>query len=182
MKTEALHVGMRVKHPQYGTGAVKSIGEHTSEIRFDDGPTRAVSPEASELQPIDAQVSVTGSSQPLKLLIEDTVRAVAATLGLATPEAEVNQLGVRWYKGRLVLHPADPTLQTKEVPVEVFFHKIVMLRNNLRVLEQKINANEKLTDAEKVELQQYITRCYGSMTTFNVLFRNKEDQFTGTAS
>ena len=177
MNVEALHVGMKVRHPQYGVGTVKTISEQTAEIRFDDGQ-RTVAPEAADLQPADAQLEVTGLSQPLKLFVEETLHAAVAALGLEKPDSIVEELGVRWHNGKLVMHPADPTLQTKEVPLEVFFHKIVMMRNNLRVLEQKINAHEKLSDAEKIEMQQYITKCYGSMTTFNILFRNKEDQFS----
>jgi hypothetical protein len=176
MKIEALNVGMKVKHPQYGMGTVKTISEHTADIRFDDGQ-RTISPEASGLQPAEPQAAISGLEKPLSVFVDDIVRAVIAELGLEKPESIVEQLGTRWHKGRLVLHPADPALQPKEVPLEVFFHKIVMMRNNFRVLEQKINSHAQLSDAEKIELQQYISRCYGTMTTFNILFKNKENQF-----
>ena len=176
MKITSLHIGMMVRHPQYGVGTVKTISEHTAEIRFDEGQ-RTVEPATAGLEPAEPQMAVTGLSQPLKVFVEETAAAVVSALGLEKPESFAAELGVRWHHGRVVLHPADPTLQTKEVPLEVFFHKIVMMRNNLRVLEQKINGHEKLADADKIEMQQYITRCYGSMTTFNVLFREKDNQF-----
>jgi hypothetical protein len=176
MKIQQLHVGMKVKHPHHGLGTVKAITENTADIRFDDA-TRIIAPESSEMEAVEARASVTGLELPLTQFIERTTRALLAELGVEKAGDVVEQLGSRWQGGRLVLHPADASLQTKEVPLDVFFHKIVMLRNNLRVLEQKINGHEKLSDADKVELQQYITRSYGSLTTFNILFKSKQDQF-----
>jgi len=94
-------------------------------------------------------------------------------------ETEHVPLAPKWEGGTLLLRPRDPALQAKEIPLDQLFHKVVMVRDRLRVLEQKINANDKLGDAEKVELQGYVTRCYGSLTTFNVLFREEKDRFVG---
>ena len=155
---------------------MKTISESTADILFTDGKC-TVAPDSAELTPAEPQAVVTGLSMPLKQFIAETLEASLGKLGLQRPDAVVDKLGARWHGGKVVMHPADPTLATKEVPLETFFHKVVMVRNNLRVLEQKINAHEKLSDGEKVEMQQYITRSYGSLTTFNVLFKEKEDQF-----
>jgi hypothetical protein len=176
MTIEALHIGMNVRHPQYGLGVVKTISEVTADIQFNDGK-RTVAPEAAGLEAAEPQMAARGLNLPLKQFVEETLAAAVQKLGLEKPDSVVEKLGLRWHGGKLVMHPADTALQTKEVPLETFFHKIVMVRNNLRVLEQKINAHEKLSDGEKVEMQQYITRSYGSLTTFNVLFKEKEDQF-----
>jgi hypothetical protein len=181
MKIESLHIGQRVRHPEYGSGTVKSISEMVAEIQFDDGGKRAVAPEPSGLQPLDPQAAVSGLAVPLKQFVNETLDAAIAKLGLEKPDTVVEQLGSRWHGGRMVLHSSDPALQTKDVPLEVFFHKIVGVRNQLRVLEQKVNAHAALTDGDKVEMQQYISRCYGSLTTFNILFKNKEDQFSSKA-
>lgn len=88
-------------------------------------------------------------------------------------------LGDKWTGGKLILQPPSSSMATKEIPIELFFHKIVMLRDRLRVLEQNINAHKVLKDEEKIHLQQYITKIYGTLTTFNVLFKDKTDYFIG---
>jgi hypothetical protein len=94
-------------------------------------------------------------------------------------EGGVVRLAPKWEGGTVVLKPGDGQTQPKEIPLDALFHKIVMIRDRLRVLEQKLNGHEKLSDAEKVEMQQYVTRCYGSLTTFNVLFHDERDRFVG---
>jgi hypothetical protein len=176
MNIETLRIGMKVRHPQYGVGTVRSLTEQTAEIAFDDVP-RTIAPASSDLQPAEATATLSELEMPLANLIRDTAHAVVEALGLEQKDVLVEGLATRWQRGTLVMQPADSSLQPKEVPLETFFHKIVMIRNNLRVLEQKVNASDKLSDADKFDLQQYITRCYGSLTTFNVLFKNKDDQF-----
>ena len=167
---------MKVRHPQYGVGVVRSLTEQTAEISFDDAP-RTIAPASSDLQPAESTATLTELQMPLTNLIQETAQAVVDALGLEQKDVVVEGLANRWQRGTLVLQSADNSLQPKEVPLETFFHKIVMIRNNLRVLEQKVNANDKLSEADKFDIQQYITRCYGSLTTFNILFKNKEDQF-----
>ena len=97
----------------------------------------------------------------------------------AAGEGEAPPLAGKWEGGTLQMIPGKPELQAKELPIDSLFHKVVMVRDRLRVLEQKLNAHPKLSDAEKVEMQSYITRVYGSLTSFNHLFRDKEDHFSG---
>ena len=176
MNIETLRIGMKARHPQYGVAVVKSLTEKTAEIAFDDAqPT--IAPASSDLQPAEATATLSELEMPLANLIRDTAHAVVEALGLEQKDALVEGLATRWQRGTLIMQPADSSLQPKDVPLETFFHKIVMIRNNLRVLEQKVNASDKLSEADKFDLQQYITRCYGSLTTFNILFKNKDDQF-----
>ncbi len=89
-------------------------------------------------------------------------------------------LSERWQGGQVVLRPGKAGTQEKVVPIDGFFRKIVMVRDRLRVLEQRINNHPKLADSDRLELQEYITRAYGSLTTFNVLFTDADDRFVGT--
>lgn len=107
---------------------------------------------------------------------EEFAQAIREALREETAEV---RLSPRWEGGTVILRPGDPAAQPKEIPLDALLHKIVLIRDRLRVLEQKVNTNDKLSDAEKVEMQQYVTRCYGSLTTFNLLFREEGDRFVG---
>jgi hypothetical protein len=107
---------------------------------------------------------------------EEFAEAIREALREETASAP---LAPKWEGGVAVLKPRDPAMQPKEIPLDQLFHKVVMIRDRLRVLEQKINSNGKLSDVEKVDLQSYVTKCYGSLTTFNVLFREERDRFVG---
>ena len=113
------------------------------------------------------------SSPDLELLLR---RIIREEIGL-TPVAPAD----RWRGGTMVLRPGRPGLQEKTWPIETFFHKIVMLRNRLRTLEQQVNASDLPEDA-KIKLQGYVTGCYGSLTSFNLLFADADDQFKGSDS
>jgi hypothetical protein len=182
MQMNLLRVGMRVRHSNYGEGQVFSVSPTGADIDF-GANRRHIPPTDFELSPAEPVINVTGLDTPLPEFIKLSIQIALRQLGIEPIEAEIIEgMAGRWHGGKLVITPADSSLQPKEIPLDSFFHKIVMLRNNLRVLEQKINAHSALSDAEKVEFQQYITRCYGTLTTFNVMFRDKKDQFRGASS
>lgn len=120
-----------------------------------------------------------GSVPDSTITLEDVVDAVHNVFEQYQEVNDIVELGERWEGGTMVLQPKDTSLKAKEIPLDTFFHKIVMVRDRLRVLEQNVNSNKKLTDADKVHMQQYITRMYGSLTTFNVLFEHRKDWFVG---
>jgi hypothetical protein len=122
------------------------------------------------LEPVMSDASVPAN---LELLLR---RIIREETGL-TPAAPAE----KWRGGDLVLRPGKPGVQEKSWPIDTFFHKIVMLRNRLRTLEQQVNASD-LPDDQKVKIQSYITGCYGSLTSFNVLFADEDDRFVGAAS
>lgn len=174
MDQTTLGIGTRLQHTQHGPGVIVGIKYAAYVISFINTGIKEIDKTDTHLEeiiPENVSTEVETTSE-----VEKSLLKILKMWGGIT---ETVPLGDKWVKGMLLLQPADKSLKPKEIPVEDFFHKIVMLRDRLRVLEQNINSNKKLTDEDKVGIQQYITRCYGSLTTFNVLFRNKEDWFVG---
>jgi len=174
-ENQLLGVGSRVKHPAFGDGAIIRLHQAAYDVCFMHYGVKSVGKNYSEweiTECIEPEESVTFNAAE---------KALARVLKSWADQTEVVPLGDKWDGGILEFKPADPDLKSYELPVDSFFHKIVMVRDRLRVMEQRINSS-KLTDEEKVNLQQYITRIYGSLTSFNILFKNKEQNFTGIRS
>jgi hypothetical protein len=169
----SLGIGSRVTHPEFGKGVVIQAYTDSYEITFIDYGTKTIMKSFKGLEVLDY-----AGGDIDYISFEKVERVFARLLRRITDIQETVPLGSRWQGGKMILQPADPKLQAKEIPMESFFHKIVMVRDRLRVMEQRINSSH-LTDEEKVNLQQYITRIYGSLTTFNVLFAEKDDYFVG---
>jgi hypothetical protein len=169
-----LGIGTRLQHTQLGPGVIVGIRYATYLVSFIHHGVKEIEKTDTKLEeiiPENVSVEIETHSEAEASLLK--------ILRLWNGFSEVVPLGDRWIGGTMLLQPADKSLKPKEIPVDDFFHKVVMLRDRLRVLEQNINSHKKLSDEDKVNLQQYITRCYGSLTTFNVLFRNKEQWFVG---
>ena len=172
---DVLGVGSRVKHASFGDGVVITVNNRSYRVCFIEGGIKPIMKEVNMevIERIEPEFNVSFSEA------ED---ALVKILRAFSDITELVPLGEKWKNGIMILRPSDKSLKEKEVPIETFFHKIVMLRDRLRVMEQRINAHKILTDEDKIDLQQYITRIYGSLTTFNVLFKYQTDQFVGDKS
>ena len=167
-------IGSRIRHTEFGEGVIINVKSKTYIVVFMQRGRTEVSKNYTGLEILDAVEQEEGL-----VSIQDVERIITNIIKRYSDIQETVHIGTRWTGGKLILQPANTTLKSKEVPIDNFFNKIVMLRDRLRVMEQRINASENLSDEEKINLQQYITRIYGSLTTFNVLFRDEEDQFVG---
>ena len=170
---ELLGIGSRVKHPAYGDGVVIRLHPVAYEVSFMTYGIKNVGKDYDQwevLERVETQEAVSFS---------EAEKSLIKILRYWSDISEVVPIADKWKGGTLLLQPADASLKPKDIPLETFFHKIVMLRDRLRVLEQKINAHPSLSEEEKIDMQQYITRIYGSLTTFNVMFRDKVHHFVG---
>lgn len=172
---EKLGVGTQIQHPSFGYGVIVEVIDDNYTIYFLELE------EAKEInnayEGLAIKEKVAPEITPIEISdIEEAVENILARQSDSIPEVE---LANKWLNGSVTINAGSDDLQGKEIPLQTFFHKIIMVRERLRVLEQNINNQDKLDETDKLHLQQYITKAYGSLTTFNVLFANKEDQFKG---
>lgn len=170
-KMKILGIGSRIKHSELGLGVVTNVTSKHYWVTFIENGLETIDV-ASEFEVIEAVEDEVDT-----VSFYEVERTLKNILQKWSDVSQVVPIADKWKGGKLIMEPGTAT-QNKEVPIDTFFHKITMVRDRLRVMEQKINSSN-LDETEKVELQQYITRCYGSLTTFNVLFKSTNDYFVG---
>lgn len=170
-----LGIGSRINHPEHGKGVVTNVSSKYYWVTFLENGLETIDLD-SEFETIEAVEDEVDT-----VSFFDVERSLVKILEKWSDTHEKVAIADKWKGGKLILDPGDAT-QNKEMPIDTFFHKIVMVRDRIRVMEQKINSSNNLDDQEKIDLQQYITRIYGSLTSFNVLFKNKSDHFVGERS
>jgi hypothetical protein len=169
-----LGIGSRIKHPEFGLGVVTNVTSKQYWVTFiEDGlETIEIDSDFEIIEAVEDEVD--------SVSFRDVEKSLKNLLQKWSDVSQVVPISDKWKGGKIILEPGTNT-QNKEVPIDTFFHKITMVRDRIRVMEQKINASN-LDESEKIDLQQYITRIYGSLTTFNVLFKNPNDYFVGEKS
>ncbi len=171
-----LSKGTTILHDRYGTGIVAKVNLTNYEIFFETKGRMELSKHNTDYKIVEEGTSEDTSPKISLREVEEVFFYLLEKNGMLQPELA---MGEKWNGGMMLLQPANTELKPKEIPIEVFFHKIIMLRDNIRVMEQKINSHPVMNDEDKVQMQQYITKMYGSLTTFNILFSDKEDYFKG---
>ena len=169
-----LGIGSRIKHPVHGLGVVTNVTSKMYWVTFIDKglETIAVDEDFEVIDGVEDEVDSVSFFE-----VESILKKI---LKRYSDISEIVPIADKWKGGKLVLEPVDTNLASKEISIDTFFHKIVMVRDRVRVMEQKINSST-LDEQLKIDLQQYISRIYGSLTTFNVLFKNKSQHFTGSS-
>ena len=170
--TTLLGIGSRVRHDEFGDGVIINLKAGGYMVTFIEHGVKILK--------FDAPLTIIDALEPDGDLVSlfDVEQSLTRVLQRWIDQTELVPLGDKWKGGRLILKPGRPDLSQKEMPIDAFFHKIVMVRDRLRVLEQRVNAS-LIDDEEKINIQQYITRIYGSLTSFNLLFKHPHQQFVG---
>jgi len=176
MGDSKLGVGSKINHAKFGLGVICNLDNDFYKIYFSTlDEVKAIARDYVGLEVVEKVADEAPSIE-----LRDIEKAVEAVFLKYTEKNQIVELSGKWLNGTLEMKPGSSDLQGKEVPIRVFYNKIISVREKLRVLEQNINNHERLDEAEKLHLQQYITKAYGSLTTFNILFAQKEDYFKGS--
>ena len=170
-----LGIGSRINHPEFGKGVITNVSQKEYWVTFIENGLETINLQS------DFEVIEASENEVDTVSFYDVEQSLLSILKKWSDISEIVPIADKWKGGKLILEPGQVGVANKEIPIDTFFHKIIMVRDRIRVMEQKINSS-KIEEIEKIELQQYITRIYGSLTTFNILFKSPNQHFVGDKS